>query len=369
MSDALVHRARPRARRRPRHRRLAVRVVEPRRAGEGRGRTRASSTQGALARRPGGLADPRLRVPGHRGRARWPPALAGFVGTLGVFALGYGAARAVRRARRPRRRRRERALQPRPRADRARGRPGEPGPPARPAREARRPPRRDASSPCRRRWRRWPVWVACAARRSRSRGRRRACAAREIWRRARLVLPLVLFVARLRAVRAHGRGGVSLGPLTVTRRGSRCSPPSRPRRRSARSAPCCSARRRPSRPCCAASRRCACRALLVLIAAFMYRYLFVIVDEVQRMRAALAARGYRAAPRCCSAAPSAAWRARSSCAPTRRGERVYLAMLARGYDGRCRELEPLRFGRADVAFVAARARAAPRAAARRRGAA
>ena len=35
--------------------------------------------------------------------------------------------------------------------------------------------------------------------------------------------------------------------------------------------------------------------LLVLIAAFMYRYLFMIVDEVRRMRAALAARGY--APR------------------------------------------------------------------------
>src|SRR4029079_19809028 len=35
--------------------------------------------------------------------------------------------------------------------------------------------------------------------------------------------------------------------------------------------------------------------LLVLIAAFMYRYLFTIVDEVQRMRAALASRGY--APR------------------------------------------------------------------------
>ena len=33
--------------------------------------------------------------------------------------------------------------------------------------------------------------------------------------------------------------------------------------------------------------------LLMLIAAFMYRYLFVIVEEVGRMRAALAARGYR----------------------------------------------------------------------------
>ena len=36
-----------------------------------------------------------------------------------------------------------------------------------------------------------------------------------------------------------------------------------------------------------------------------------------------------------------------------RGERVYVAMLARGYDGRMPRLTPLVFGRADVAFVAA----------------
>ena len=35
-----------------------------------------------------------------------------------------------------------------------------------------------------------------------------------------------------------------------------------------------------------------------------------------------------------------------------RGERVYLAMLARGYDGRMPELEPLRLRAADLAFVA-----------------
>jgi cobalt/nickel transport system permease protein len=35
-----------------------------------------------------------------------------------------------------------------------------------------------------------------------------------------------------------------------------------------------------------------------------------------------------------------------------RGERVYLAMLARGYRGSMPQLAPLSFGRADTAFVA-----------------
>ena len=35
-----------------------------------------------------------------------------------------------------------------------------------------------------------------------------------------------------------------------------------------------------------------------------------------------------------------------------RGERVYLAMQARGYRGEMPQLTPLSFGRADAAFVA-----------------
>ena len=92
--------------------------------------------------------------------------------------------------------------------------------------------------------------------------------------------------------------------------------------------------------------------LLVLIAAFMYRYLFVIVEEVGRMRAALAARGYQ--PR--NALQAAALGRVATALFLRtysRGERVYVAMLARGYDGRMPRLVPLVFGRADVAFVAA----------------
>ena len=55
--------------------------------------------------------------------------------------------------------------------------------------------------------------------------------------------------------------------------------------------------------------------LLVLIAAFMYRYLFVIVEEAGRMRAALTARAYRPRRRT-TRALSGVWRRRCSCAPT-----------------------------------------------------
>ena len=91
--------------------------------------------------------------------------------------------------------------------------------------------------------------------------------------------------------------------------------------------------------------------LFVLIAAFMYRYLFVIVEEVRRMRAALSSRGYR--PR--HALQAAAIGRVASALFLRtyaRGERVYLAMQARGYRGDDAPAAPLVFGRADAAFVA-----------------
>jgi cobalt/nickel transport system permease protein len=91
--------------------------------------------------------------------------------------------------------------------------------------------------------------------------------------------------------------------------------------------------------------------LLVVIAAFMYRYLFVVAAEARRMRAALTARGYR--PR--HAIQAAALGRVITALFLRtydRGERVYLAMLARGYAGAMPRLTALAFGRLDVAFVA-----------------
>ena len=82
--------------------------------------------------------------------------------------------------------------------------------------------------------------------------------------------------------------------------------------------------------------------LLVLIAAFMYRYLFTIVDEVQRMRAALAARGYR--PRHALQVAALGRVATALFLRTyERGERVHLAMLARGFNERMPRLHALAF--------------------------
>jgi cobalt/nickel transport system permease protein len=92
--------------------------------------------------------------------------------------------------------------------------------------------------------------------------------------------------------------------------------------------------------------------LLTLIAAFMYRYLFVITGEARRMRVALAARGYR--PRTALQAAAIGRVATALFLRTfERGERVYVAMLARGYNGSTPRLRELALGRADVVFVAA----------------
>ncbi|HSL10044.1 MAG TPA: cobalt ECF transporter T component CbiQ [Actinomycetota bacterium] len=73
--------------------------------------------------------------------------------------------------------------------------------------------------------------------------------------------------------------------------------------------------------------------VITSIASFMIRYLDVIADEMRRMRVARLSRGHD---------PRWLWQARAVAASAgalfirsyERGERVYLAMTARGYDGR-----------------------------------
>jgi cobalt/nickel transport system permease protein len=98
--------------------------------------------------------------------------------------------------------------------------------------------------------------------------------------------------------------------------------------------------------------------ILVAVGGFLYRYLFVLADEAQRLMRAREAR---------SAAPEGqggrglAWRARvtGSMAGTlfirsyERSERIYGAMLARGYDGEVRTLSPPALHPGDVAVGAA----------------
>ena len=92
--------------------------------------------------------------------------------------------------------------------------------------------------------------------------------------------------------------------------------------------------------------------LLVLVTGLAYRYLFVLAAEARRMRTALAARGH--APRHALNAGAVGrlvtalfLRAHA------RGERVHVAMAARGWSGVPAAPAAAALRRADVAFVAA----------------
>ena len=92
-------------------------------------------------------------------------------------------------------------------------------------------------------------------------------------------------------------------------------------------------------------------AVLVAIVMLMYRYLFVLVEESQSMMRARAARSAAIGPK---AGGSIVWRAKSAggmagslfIRTLDRSERIYMAMVARGYDGTLRQADaiPLRRG-------------------------
>jgi cobalt/nickel transport system permease protein len=98
-------------------------------------------------------------------------------------------------------------------------------------------------------------------------------------------------------------------------------------------------------------------AFLLMVVQFLYRYLFVISEEAQHMRAAALSRGAARArtdrrTRLQAAGGAvAALFARSYA----RAEEIHRAMLARGFAGEFRTVEPLRLGAADFWFGAAAA--------------
>ncbi len=88
--------------------------------------------------------------------------------------------------------------------------------------------------------------------------------------------------------------------------------------------------------------------LLVAIFGLMWRYLFVLVDEALRLLRARASRSGRSDRPGLKTGGSLAWRGRVAGGMAgnlflrayERSERIYMAMLARGYDGEIRT-EPL----------------------------
>ncbi len=89
--------------------------------------------------------------------------------------------------------------------------------------------------------------------------------------------------------------------------------------------------------------------VMVMILSFMYRYIFVIVDEVMRMKQARDSRNFGG---------KRLWQLRTIGNMTgtlfirsyERSERVYVAMLARGFDGQTRTPARLSFRQTDAYF-------------------
>jgi cobalt/nickel transport system permease protein len=198
---------------------------------------------------------------------------------------------------------------------------------------------------------RWPVYVVCAAALVTLAAVARV-SPRDIWRRGRWVLPLVLMVGIFVPLVRSGGTSYELGPLTVHEAGlavfaavavkSIIGVCSAVLLTATTSFPDVlgglQAMRMPS--------------VLVLIASLMYRYMYVIVEEVGRMRAALSARAYR--PRNALQAGAIGRLASSLFLRSyERGERVHLAMLARGYTQGMPRLVPLSLTATDAAVIAA----------------
>ena len=92
--------------------------------------------------------------------------------------------------------------------------------------------------------------------------------------------------------------------------------------------------------------------IIVLILSFMYRYVFVLVDEVMRMRRARDSRNFGGS-RLHQLRTIGNMIGTLFIRSYERGERIYAAMLSRGFDSNVRSLRQLNFKRVDAYFGAA----------------
>jgi len=196
----------------------------------------------------------------------------------------------------------------------------------------------------------WPVYVACAAALITLAAVARV-PAKTLWSRARVVLPLVLFVAIFLPFVRRGER-IDLGPISVSQQGLETFATVSAKAILGTLSAVVLGATTSFPDVLHALERLKAPKLLILIAAFMYRYLFTIIDEVQRMRAALAARGY--APKHALQAQAIGRVATALFLRTyERAERVHLAMLARGWRQTMPRLDTLAFTRTDTLFLAA----------------
>jgi cobalt/nickel transport system permease protein len=92
--------------------------------------------------------------------------------------------------------------------------------------------------------------------------------------------------------------------------------------------------------------------VMVMILSFMYRYIFVLVEEVGRLRTARDSRGYGGGTRRHRIRTVGMMVGTLFIRSYERGERIYHAMLSRGYDGRLRSLRRFAVNATDIVFLA-----------------
>jgi len=196
----------------------------------------------------------------------------------------------------------------------------------------------------------WPVYGLCALLLAGVAAAARI-GPRELARRAAVVLPLVLLLAAVAPFARRDGATLDLGPLTVARAGLETSATVGAKATLGTLSAVVLAATTSVPQLARALEALRVPRVLVLVALLGYRYLFVLGAEAGRMRLALAARNHR--PRSAlRAAPVGRLVAALFLRAVARGERVHLAMLARGFDGSFPAGAPLVLRRPDVLFVA-----------------
>ncbi len=94
-----------------------------------------------------------------------------------------------------------------------------------------------------------------------------------------------------------------------------------------------------------------CPKLIIMIISFMYRYIYVLIDELMRMKRAKDSRLGRAAKKLYNLRVLANMIGVLFIRAYERGERVYLAMCSRGFNGEIKTLRDFRLKKTDFCFL------------------
>jgi cobalt/nickel transport system permease protein len=176
--------------------------------------------------------------------------------------------------------------------------------------------------------------------------------ARVLWCRALVILPLVVIAAASLPFIQEGGPEYRLGPLSVSETGLAVFGAAVAKAAVGTLSAILLAATTTVPAALEALRRLHAPPLLVAIAGVTWRYIFVLVEEVARMRNALAARGHR--PRhLLHAAATGRLATALFLRAHARGERVHVAMAARGWRGVPAAPAAAGLRRADLAFLAA----------------